>query len=173
LSKGFVHVYTGNGKGKTTASLGFALRALGHGFSVYMIQFLKGKMNYGELKASKRFPDFKIVQYGRAGFVVKGKPTSIDVELAEKGLQHAKEIVRSGRYNIVILDEVNVAIHLGLIQSKDIVELIKSKPSNVELILTGRYASEEVFELADYVTEMVEVKHPYKKDVRARLGVEY
>lgn len=171
LRKGFVQVYTGGGKGKTTAALGLALRALGQGLRVYMIQFLKKGFKYGEISALKRFPNFKIAQFGRGAYLKK--TTGRDVELAGKALEHAKEVVRSRKYNIVILDEVNMAMSLKLIRVDEVVSLIESKPAKVELILTGRGAPPEIIEKADLVTEMVEVKHPISQGVLARRGVEY
>jgi len=174
LKQGMVQVYTGDGKGKTTAALGQALRAIGHGFMVYMIQFMKGYREYGELEAAKRlYPNLIIEQFGRFTHVIKGKPEKIDVEFAEKGLKKAREIIQSGEWDIVILDEVNVAINFGLLKLEDVLELIKIKPSHVELILTGRYAPKEILEVADLVSEVKEVKHPYHKQIGPRMGIEY
>jgi cob(I)alamin adenosyltransferase len=171
LRKGFVQVYTGGGKGKTTAAAGLTLRALGHGLRVYMVQFLKKGFKYGELSALKRFPNFKFAQFGRGVYLKR--PTARDAELAQKALDHAREIVRGGKYDIVVLDEVNVALGLKLIKVADVVDLIESKPPGVELILTGRNAPAEIIQRADLVTEMVEVKHPFSKGVKARAGIEY
>lgn len=170
---GLVQVYTGEGKGKTTAALGLALRATGHGFKVYIVQFMKGKINYGELESAKRMPNLTIVQFGRAEFVDKKRPESIDIDYARRGLDHAKEIVASGKYDMVILDEINVALEFKLIPLEEVLEIIKNKPKNVELILTGRYAHPKILELADLVSEIEEVKHPYQKGIEGRKGIEY
>jgi len=173
LEKGIVHVYTGNGKGKTSAALGLGLRAIGHGLRVYMIQFMKGGFNYGEYKAVKFLPNFKIVQFGRPELVNPSNPTEDDIKAAENALKHAKEIIMGGEYDIVILDEVNVALDFKLIDVQDVLELIKNKPKHVELILTGRYAPSEIIKAADLVTFMREVKHPYKRGLQARKGIDY
>ncbi len=170
---GLVQVYTGNGKGKTTAALGQALRAYGHGFKIIVIQFMKGKINYGELKAVKKLDGFEIEQYGLPTFVEKNNPSEEDLELARKGLERAKEVLKDGKYDMVILDEANIAIDYGLIPISEVIELIKNKPSHVELVLTGRYAPKEIIEIADLVTEMREIKHHYQKGVQAREGIEY
>jgi len=173
---GLVHVITGDGKGKTTSALGLGLRAIGHGFKVYMIQFMKGKLSneqYGEVNAVKKIRDFKIVQFGRRKFVDKRKPARIDVNFAHRGLEHAKKIIGEGKYDFVILDEINVAMDFGLLKLSDVLQLIKDKPKHVELVLTGRYAPKELLDVADYFTEVKEVKHPYQKGVTARKGVEY
>jgi len=173
LEKGMVQIYTGNGKGKTTASIGLAIRAVGHGFRVYMIQFMKGGIDYGELLYVENCPNFEIKQFGRPGFVDKKNPAKIDIDFARQALEFSFKIIKSGEYNIVILDEINVALEWGLIDIDDVIGLIKGKPDEVELVLTGRYAPKEIVELGDYVTEMVEVKHPYSKDISARKGIEY
>jgi len=170
---GLVQVYTGEGKGKTTAALGLALRATGHGFRVYIIQFMKGRINYGELESAKRIRNLTIVQFGRAEFVDKQKPEKIDIDYARRGLDHAKEIVASGKYDMVVLDEINVALEFKLIPLEEVLQLIKNKPKNVELILTGRYAHPKILELADLVSEIKEVKHPYQKGIQGRRGIEY
>jgi len=171
LRKGLVQVYTGGGKGKTTAALGLALRALGHGLRVYMIQFLKKGFKYGEISALKQFPNFKFVQFGRGVYLKKS--TARDVKLAGKALEHSRAIMRGKKYDVVILDEVNMAMSLKLIKVDEVVSLIESKPAKVELILTGRGAPPEIIEKADLVTEMVEVKHPLLEGVLGRFGIEY
>ena len=170
---GMIHVYTGDGKGKTTCSLGLGLRAAGHGFKVYMIQFMKGQINYGELESTKLIPNFEIRQFGRPDFVDKSNPAEIDIQLAKEGLEHAKEIVAAGEVDMLILDEVNVAVEWGLFSYREILKLIKDKPEKMELVLTGRHAPREFIELADTVTEMKEIKHPYMKGIMARKGIEY
>jgi len=172
LEKGFIHVYTGPGKGKTTAALGLGLRAAGAGLNVYMIQFMKGR-RYSELDAVKHLTNFTIVQYGRDEFVSKKKPEQVDIDLAQKGFAQAKKIVKDGKYDLVILDEINVAIDYNLISLDDVLKLIKEKPKKVELVLTGRYAPPELVKSADLVTEMLEIKHPYQDGVLARKGIDY
>ena len=137
---GTIQIYTGDGKGKTTAALGQALRAAGHNLKVIVIQFMKGKINYGELEAVKKLPNFTIEQYGLPTFVDKDNPSKEDMELAKKGFKRAKEVIMSGSYDFVILDEINIAVDYGLVPLDKLLELVKSKPANVELILTGRYA---------------------------------
>ena len=170
---GTVQVYTGNGKGKTTAALGQALRAAGHGQRVIVIQFMKGQINYGELKATEKVPGVEIEQYGLPTFVERGNPSPKDRELARKGFERAKQVVQGASYDMVCLDEINVAVDYGLIGLSELLDLIKGKPPEVELVLTGRYAAPEVIELADLVTEMREVKHHFQKGIQAREGIEY
>jgi cob(I)alamin adenosyltransferase len=173
LEKGMVQVYTGNGKGKTSAAFGLALRAIGRGLKVYIIQFIKGGFDYGELYIADKLPNLKLKAFGRGKFVTEKPPAKEDVKLAEEALKLAEETVKSGEYDIVILDEINVALNLKLIKTEKVIELIKKKPKHVELILTGRYAPDEIIEAADLVTEMREVKHPYNKGFQARKGIEY
>lgn len=170
---GMIHVYTGDGKGKTTSSIGLGIRAAGHGFKVYMIQFMKGKINYGELETVKLIPNFEIRQFGRPDFVDKNNPEEIDTQLAKEGLEHAKKIVSAGEVDMLILDEVNVAVEWGLFSYREIIDIIKNKPEKMELVLTGRHAPREFIELADTVTEMKEIKHPYMEGIIARKGIEY
>lgn len=173
MERGLIQVYTGNGKGKTTAALGLALRAVGHGLKVLMIQFMKGDINYGEIEASKRlYPDLVIKQTGRDTFVSKTNPDPIDIELARKGFFLAREEILSKKYDVVILDEINVAVDYDLIPLSDLINLIDSKPDSVEIILTGRNAKPEVIERADLVTDMIEVKHYYHRGISARKGIE-
>lgn len=169
---GLIHVYTGSGKGKTTTSLGLAFRAMGHGFNVMMIQFMKGN-HYGEIESSKKYPNIDIIQFGRAGFVNKECPTEIDKKLAQEGLKYVKEIFQKGIYDFIILDEIFVALDWKLLELDKVIELIENKPKEVELILTGRNAPKEIIDLADYVTEEVEIKHPFSKGIMARKGCEY
>lgn len=173
LEKGLVQVYTGNGKGKTSAAFGLALRATGRGLKVYMIQFIKGGFDYGELYVVDRLPNLALKAFGRGKFITSKPPEKEDVRLAEEALKLAKKIVESSEYDIVILDEINVALHLKLIKLKDVAEMIKKKPGNVEIVLTGRNAPREIIELADLVTELKEVKHPFSKGHPAREGIEY
>jgi len=173
LEKGLTQVYTGDGKGKTSAAFGLALRAVGRGLKVYVIQFIKGGFDYGELYVAKLLPNFKMEAFGRGKFVTEVPPTEDDVKLAKKAFKLARKVVGGGEYDVVILDEINVALHLKLVEVEEVTELIRTKPKHVELILTGRHAPLEVVELADLVTEMREVKHPHAKGVPARQGIEY
>ena len=168
-----MQVYTGNGKGKTTAAFGLALRAIGRGLKVYVIQFIKGGFDYGELYIADKLPNLKLKAFGRGKFVTEKPAEKEDVKLAEEALALAEKVVKSGEYDIVILDEVNVALDLKLIKTEKVVELVKSKPRHVELVLTGRYAPAEIVEIADLVTEMKEIKHPFNKGQQARKGIEY
>ena len=172
-SKGMIQVYTGAGKGKTTAALGLAMRALGHGLKVYIIQFMKGNIRYGEVETARQLsPNIVIKQMGRETFVDRNTPDRIDIELAQKGFQMAKEVIGGGVYDIVVLDEINVAVDYGLISLEALLDLLDSKPAHVELILTGRDAKKEVMERADLATEMVEVKHYYREGIHSREGFE-
>jgi cob(I)alamin adenosyltransferase len=173
LEKGLVHVYTGHGKGKTSAAFGLALRAIARDLKVYIIQFIKGGFDYGELYIAPKLKNLKLKAFGRGDFVKVVPPSEIDIQLAEEALNLARKIILSGKYDVVILDEINVATHLGLIKVEDVVNLIRNKPAHVELVLTGRYAAPEVITLADYVTEMKEIKHPYQKGAQPRKGIEY
>ncbi len=173
FSQGLIQVYTGNGKGKTTAALGLGLRAAGHRLNVLMIQFLKGGIAYGELRSCRRLsPFFTIIPMGRECFVDKKNPHPIDRRWAERGWKLARESVMSQDYQMVILDEINVAVEYGLVPLKELLALMKNKPGNVELILTGRWARPEVLRKADLVTEMKEVKHYYRKGIESRIGIE-
>lgn len=172
-AKGLIQVYTGSGKGKTTAALGQAMRAAGQGFKVYIVQFMKGWPYYGELDTVGQHPNITLKQFGRPDFVSKANPEPVDVRKAEEALDHAREMVMSGEYDLVILDEVNVALEWKLIALRDVLSLMAEKPPQVELILTGRYADPEVIAGADLVTEMREIKHPYQKGLLSRRGIDY
>jgi cob(I)alamin adenosyltransferase len=172
LKKGFIHVYTGNGKGKTTAAIGLGIRAAGEGLQVAMIQFMKGR-RYSELDALHHIKNFTVVQFGRDEFVCKEKPEQVDIDLAQKGFAYAKEIIQKGGYDLVILDEINVALDFNLISLKDVIELLEHKPETVELVLTGRYASPDIIKHADLVSEILEIKHPYQKGVQSRKGIDW
>lgn len=171
--RGYIQVYTGSGKGKTTAALGLALRAAGHKQRVYIGQFLKGQM-YGELLSAKQLSPYIIIeQFGRTGFIhVTKDPDKEDIQKAKKGLKKCLEAMLSLKYRIVILDEINVAVYFNLLKEKDVLEFLSQKPEEVEVILTGRYAPATFIKRADLVTEMKEKKHYYKKGVRAREGIE-
>lgn len=168
-----MQVYTGEGKGKTTAAFGLALRAIGRGLKVYIIQFIKGGFDYGELYIVDKLPNLKLKAFGRGKFVTTKPAQKEDIQLAEEALALAQKVVKSGDYDIVILDEINVALELKLIETRKVVELIENKPKHVELVLTGRYAPEKIVEIADLVTEMKEIKHPFNKGYGARKGIEY
>ena len=170
--KGYVHIYTGNGKGKTTAAFGLALRASGAGLNVFVGQFIKGKA-YNELVAIRKFlKNISIKQYGIGCFIISS-PTQEDKEAACKGLDEMRDIIKSGEYKLVIMDEITIALYYELIDIKDVLNIIKNKPPGVELVLTGRYAPQELIDEADLVTEMKEVKHYYSKGIEARKGIEY
>lgn len=173
LEKGLVQVYTGDGKGKTSAAFGLALRAIGRGLRVYVVQFIKGGFDYGELHIVKRLPNLALSAFGRGKFVTDMPPSREDVKLAEEAFDLAREVVYAGEYDVVILDEINVVLNLKMIEIDRVVELIENKPEHVELILTGRHAPAQVVERADLVTEMREVKHPYSQGVHPRRGIEY
>lgn len=173
FKKGYIHIYTGNGKGKTTAALGLALRAAGYGIRTYIGQFIKSQP-YGEIEAAKRLGSLiTIEQFGRKGFIhVTENPDAEDIARAQRGLERSLKMMLSGRYQIIILDEINVAIYFGLIKEKEVLDFISQKPEQVELILTGRYAPASVIRRADLVTEMKEKKHYYQKGIKARKGIE-
>ena len=169
--RGYVQVYTGDGKGKTTAALGLAVRAAGAGRRVYIGQFIKGRP-YSELAALKRLGDaITVRQYGRGCFIYR-EPTAEDVRLAESGLAEARRVLAAGEYSVVILDEANVAVTVGLFPVDRLLELIDGKPECVELVLTGRGADARLLARADLVTEMREVKHYFRAGVAARRGIE-
>ncbi|MCS7102748.1 MAG: cob(I)yrinic acid a,c-diamide adenosyltransferase [Candidatus Korarchaeum sp.] len=169
---GMIHLYTGDGKGKTTAAFGLALRNVGWGGRVLVIQFLKGAIS-GELNATLRLPSLEIKQYGTGKFLINGSADEKDRELAREGLEEARVALSSGEYSLVVLDEINVAVHLGLLEEKEVLEVIKSKDSSTEVVLTGRYAPKSFYDLADYITEFVKIKHPYDSNARARRGIDY
>lgn len=170
--KGYVHLYTGEGKGKTTAAFGLALRTLGHGGRVFVVQFMK-RGRTGETRALSAFGDrIKIIQTGPAGFMNEGSRDRF-ARAAARGFAEVKSALLSGEYDMVIADELAVAVGLGLIPVEDVLELIRNKPSATELVITGRYAPQELQDAADLVTEMREIKHYYKKGVKARKGIEF
>ncbi len=173
MSTGYVQVYTGNGKGKTTAALGLAFRAAGRGLRTYVAQFLKGQPT-GEIEAARKLaPLIVIEQFGREGFItVKDGPGDEDVEQARTGLARARQALLSGAYRIVVLDEVNTAVHFKILPEADVLALLDERPAGVELVLTGRYAPESFIARADLVTEMKEVKHYFARGVAAREGIE-
>jgi cob(I)alamin adenosyltransferase len=171
MTKGYVQVYTGDGKGKTTAALGLAIRAAGAGFKVFIAQFLK-KGDYSEIKALERFSDLITVEQFGLGRFVRGKPAPEDIEAARTGLESIKKILASGKHQMVILDEANVAAVCGLLSIDDLLAVIEQKPPRVELILTGRGAAPQVIERADLVSEVKAIKHYFNDGVKARVGIE-
>ena len=173
LERGLVQIYTGDGKGKTSAAFGLALRAIGRGLKVYVIQFIKGGFDYGELYVVDKLPNLTLKAFGRGNFITEKPPGKRDFQLAEEALTLAEGIIKGGEYDIVILDEINVALSLKLVKIERVLELIKNKPRHVELVLTGRCAPDEIIEAADLVTEMREIKHPFNKGCQARKGIEY
>jgi len=169
--KGYVQVYTGDGKGKTTAALGLALRAAGAGLNVYFAQFVKG-MQSSEIESVKKLSDqITIRQYGNASFI-NVTPREEDISAARKGLAEAREAMLSGKYQVIILDEANIATNYDLFSAEDLLDLIRLKPDDVELIITGRYADQRIIEAADLVTEMKDIKHYYRNGISARDGIE-
>ncbi len=194
LSRGMIQVYTGDGKGKTTAAIGLACRAVGHGYKVLIIQFIKGNIgpkatapkgtdqratfgfgsgDYGELETARRLaPHLTIKAMGRGCRISGKKLDPEDVKLCHEAILYARRAIASGEYDIVVLDEINVAIHLGLLEKGEVLRLLDERPSHVELILTGRHAPQEIIDRADLVTEMKEIKHYYQKGVESRTGIE-
>jgi cob(I)alamin adenosyltransferase len=173
---GLVIVYTGGGKGKTTAALGMALRAIGYDHKVCMIQFIKGSWHYGEMDSSKKLaPGFELVAVGKGfvGILDDNSPKEDHEKYAEEAMKICKEKILSDRYDLVILDEINYAVNLGLINSSSVIDLIKIKPERLDLVLTGNHAKVEIIELADLVTEMKEVKHPFRSGIKAKKGIDF
>jgi cob(I)alamin adenosyltransferase len=173
---GLIIVYTGKGKGKTTAALGIALRATGYDKKICMIQFIKGSWHYGEMISSKRLePEFEMVAVGKGfvGIIDDKTPIEEHKEVASEAIKISTTKIQSGNYDIVILDEINYAINLGLIELEEVLNLIKSKPSTLDLVLTGNYAKDEIIELADLVTEMKEIKHPFQQGKKAKKGIDF
>ena len=168
--KGYVQVYTGNGKGKTTASLGLAIRAAGAGLRVYIVQFLK-KGDYSEIKALSKFENITVEQYGLGSFV-KGNPSEADKAAGTLGYQRLCDLLKKNEHDLVIAEEANVAVMCNLFTEQDLLTLMDMKPDNMELVITGRGATQSVMDRADLVTEMKEIKHYYKQGVMARVGIE-
>ena len=156
-----------------SCSLGLGLRAVGHSWNVFIIQFMKGQISYGELNTIEKLDNFDIKQFGRPDFVEKENPDVVDIQEAEQGFEYARKIVTSGKYDLVILDEIVCAVDFGLLDLQAVLDLLASKPDHVELVLTGRGAPQELIAACDYVTEMKEVKHPFQNGVQAREGIEY
>jgi len=172
---GLILIYTGNGKGKTTASLGTAFRSIGYNWNVCIVQFIKGDWKYGEMEAVKLIPNIELHQMGRGFCKIMGDdiPESEHRESAENALEFVTEKMLSNKYQLLILDEIFVAISLGLLKEKKVIEFIKKKPNQVNLILTGRDATKKIIEIADLVTEMKEIKHPYQKGILSKKGIDY
>jgi cob(I)alamin adenosyltransferase len=172
--KGFIQIYTGNGKGKTTAALGIALRAAGQGLNVLILQFMKRQKNIGEIRIleSAHLP-IKIEQYGRRVFFKSRTCEPMDIHMAQKGLEAFQKAMRGGEYDLIVLDEINMAIYFGLLNLKEVIRAVENKPPDLHLILTGRGAKTELIEIADLVTEMREVKHYFNQGLVAQKGLEY
>jgi len=174
--KGLVIVYTGGGKGKTSAALGLVLRAVGYNHKVCMVQFVKGSWHYGELDSAKRLaPEFELVTAGKGfvGILDDKSPREEHVKAANDTLAISKEKIMSSKFNVVILDEINYAVQLELLKIDDVIDLIMSKPPELVLVLTGNHAAKEVIEIADLVTEMKEIKHPFKSGIKAKKGIDF
>ena len=170
--KGYIQVYTGNGKGKSTAAFGLALRATGIGMKVFIAQFVKGQ-EYAEVVAVRKFlPSVTVKQYGLDSFIVN-TPTQVDIEIARKGLEEISTVISSGEYDMIILDEANIAVYYNLFTPTELIDILKRKPKALEIIITGRYACPEILEIADLITEMKEIKHYYVQGIKARKGIEY
>lgn len=169
-NKGYVQVYTGNGKGKTTAAIGLAVRAACAGLNVYIGQFVKG-MKYSELLIEDKFDNITIERFGKDCFIYKD-PEQEDIERANRGLKRIEEVLLSNKYDVVVLDEVTIAIYFRLFSSEDLIKIINKRNPSTEVILTGRYADSRIIACADLVTEMVEVKHYYTRGIEARVGIE-
>ncbi|RQD75567.1 MAG: cob(I)yrinic acid a,c-diamide adenosyltransferase [Halanaerobium sp. MSAO_Bac5] len=168
--KAMVHVYTGCGKGKTTAALGLALRAVGADKKVFIAQFVKG-MDYSELKSISKIENIDLKQYGH-NYFIKGKGTEKDIKAARAGLKEIENLLINGEYDLIILDEANIAVHYQLFSVEELISCLEKSQENIEIVITGRYAAEELIEYADLVTEMKEIKHYFKKGIKARKGIE-
>ena len=174
--KGLVIVYTGGGKGKTTAALGLALRAIGYNHKVCMIQFIKGSWHYGEMDSAKRLePELELIAVGKGfvGIIDDKSPREDHEKIAEEAIKICMEKINSKKFDVLILDEINYAVDLGLIRIEQVIELIKMKPDDLDLVLTGNNAKQEIIDLADLVTEMKEIKHPFKSGIKAKKGIDF
>ncbi len=171
MEKGYIQLYTGNGKGKTTAALGLALRAICAGKSVYIGQFIKG-MDYSELRAIEYLPNLTIEQFGRDCFIYKD-PTDEDIKAANEGLEKIGRLLKNSPYDLIVLDELNIALYYNLFSLEEVLELLNARDKTKEILITGRYAPEELIEISDLVTEMKEIKHYYNQGVEARKGIEF
>jgi cob(I)alamin adenosyltransferase len=176
IDKGLIIIYYGNGKGKTTAALGVALRAIGYNHNVCMIQFIKGEWDYGELYSSNKLkPNFELIVTGKGfiGIIDDDHLIEEHIQSSKNALKIAREKIGSNKYNIIILDEINYALKLNLITENEVIDLLDSKPAELNIIMTGNYLSDKILEIADLVTEMKEVKHPYKKGIKAKKGIDF
>jgi cob(I)alamin adenosyltransferase len=176
IDKGLIIIYYGNGKGKTTASLGVALRAIGYNHNVCMIQFIKGEWDYGELYSSNKLkPNFELIVTGKGfiGIIDDDHLIEEHIQSSKNALKIAREKISSNKYNTIILDEINYALKLNLITENEVIDLLDSKPVELNIIMTGNYLSDKILEIADLVTEMKEVKHPYKKGIKAKKGIDF
>ncbi|MGI0004090.1 MAG: cob(I)yrinic acid a,c-diamide adenosyltransferase [Candidatus Nitrosotenuis sp.] len=176
VEDGLIIVYTGKGKGKTTAALGMALRAIGHDHKICMIQFIKGSWHYGEMSSSKRLePEFELTAVGKGfvGILDDKTPKEIHEKIAQEAIQISREKILSEKYDIIILDEINYAVNLGLVKMQQVLDLIKIKPRRVSLVLTGNHVKQEIIDAADLVTEMKEIKHPFQRGIRAKKGIDF
>jgi cob(I)alamin adenosyltransferase len=171
LIKGFIHLYTGDGKGKTTAAIGLSIRAAGAGKKVFIGQFAKG-MHYSEIDSLKQIPEIELKQYGLDCFI-KNQPAQKDIDAARNGLEEVSEIISQNKYDIIILDEICIALYYHLFEIDKVLALLKGKPREMEIVLTGRYAPPELFKIADLVTEMKGIKHYFYKGIKARKGIEF
>ncbi len=174
--KGLIIVYTGGGKGKTTAALGLSLRAVGYGLKICMIQFIKGSWHYGELDSIGRLaPEFELITAGKGfvGILDDTSPREEHVKACKDALKIADEKIQSGKYNIVILDEINYAVDMDLVSVDDVMDIISVKPAELDLVLTGNHAKAEIIKIADLVTEMKEIKHPFKSGIKAKKGIDF
>jgi len=173
MGRGNIHLYTGSGEGKSLTAFGLALRAVGHGYKVVIIQFLKGRRDVGEYKVKDRLsPEYEIYQFGREEFIDLSKPMQVDYELARMGLKFAWEALKKNP-RVLVLDEINLAVYSGLLEVEDVLSLLDAVPDETVVVLTGRNAPRSLIDRADLVTEMVEVKHPFYMGVPARRGIEY
>jgi cob(I)alamin adenosyltransferase len=176
IDKGLIIIYYGNGKGKTTAALGVALRAIGYNHNVCMIQFIKGEWDYGELYSSNKLkPNFELIVTGKGfiGIIDDDHLFEEHIQSSKNALKIAREKISSNKYNTIILDEINYALKLNLITENEVIDLLDSKPAELNIIMTGNYLSDKILEIADLVTEMKEVKHPYKKGIKAKKGIDF
>lgn len=170
---GLIQVYTGNGKGKSTAAFGLTLRASGRGLKSIIIQFMKQGDTYGEHFAIEKIENIDIVSFGKPKFVNFKNPSKEDIDLVNEAFEFSRKTINGGKYDIVILDEINIALHFKLLEVGKVIDILKNKPRHVEVVLTGRSAPKEIIDIADLVSEIVEIKHPYQKGIGAREGIEY
>lgn len=169
--KGYIQLYTGNGKGKTTAALGLAVRAAGAGKTIFIAQFVKG-MHYAELDSLKNFASIELKQYGLDCFIVN-QPAQEDVDAARKGLEEVSGLIAQNKFDIIILDEICIALYYKLFEIEEVLAILHAKPAEMEIVMTGRYAPQELIQIADLVTEMTEIKHYYQQGTEARKGIEF